>query len=351
MKRFLAEWERQKAILMSFPHMRSDWAMHIQEARECFMRIIETILRYESVVLCMDSDDNEGREMLFEHFQKRVMLCQTSEDFLQSYKNNILFIVITHTNDTWSRDFGGISIEEGGEIKLLDFQFNGWGLKFAANFDNQITRQVLKKIFPHTHIQSMDMVLEGGSIETNGCGTLLTNTQCLLESNRNPHLNQAQIETKLKQYFGLNLVHWLHHGYLAGDDTDSHIDTLARFISTDTIAYIACEDKGDEHFEQLMLMQEELQALRQANGRPYHLIKLPFTRAIYDESGQRLPASYANFLFVNNALLVPTYEDSNDDIALAILRKALPHLEVVGVPCSTLILWHGSLHCISMQLY
>ena len=385
--RLKAEWERQSAIFMAFPHQNSDWAEHIDRARECFLDIIEHIVCFESVILCIDTQDDDGFEIVkrhFSHSQKALDSANTQDDefiknlFVESVPHTLiqnpktkyfadlgaktafgLHIVRVPTNDTWARDFGAISVEcmqnpaqnRAGEnnsrIRLLDFTFNGWGLKYPAFYDNKITRSLFKA----DCVTKMDMVLEGGSIDSNGAGVLLTNTQCLLESNRNPHLCQAQIESKLKQYFGLDSMLWLTQGYLAGDDTDSHIDTLARFISKDTIAYVKCEDKKDEHFQSLALMESELQALKQANGEPYKLVALPFTQAIFDEQGQRLPSSYANFLFVNGALLVPTYGDINDEKAIKILTQALPSHRVVGIDCRSLILWHGSLHCVTMQMY
>ncbi|WP_300743630.1 agmatine deiminase family protein [uncultured Helicobacter sp.] len=370
--RLKAEWEEQVAILMAFPHINSDWALHIDRARECFIRIIEHILCFESVILCIDVRDNEGIELLCDYFKPSSNVKNTESSAISAYirthirddvpqvsitnpflphfmldSHFTLHIVRIHSNDTWARDFGGIGIEKAGNGEMLKFMFNGWGLKYPANYDNRIVRD----IFTPQYMTQADMVLEGGSIESNGAGVLLTNTQCLLEPNRNPHLAQSDIESKLKAYFGLKQVLWLHNGYLEGDDTDSHIDTLARFITPDTIAYIACADREDSHFEALKCMETELKALKQPNGEPYKLIALPFTQAIYDEHKQRLPSSYANFLFVNNALLVPTYDDKNDSKALAILSRALPHYKVVGVPCSSLILWHGSLHCVTMQLY
>lgn len=361
--RLKAEWEEQIAILMAFPHKNSDWAIHIEVARECFVRIIEQILYFESVILCVDINDDEGMALLHTHFKKHITFAQ-NETFKSYNQQYGLHIVRVPTNDTWARDFGGISVEAEGGIALFDFVFNGWGLKYPANYDNQITQNIVCEAFKNTHLSPLvkrifssyrliktNMILEGGSIESNGAGVLLTNTQCLLEKNRNPHLSQDEIESKLKEYFGLDSVLWLTQGYLAGDDTDSHIDTLARFISEDTIAYITCDDKQDEHFESLKSMEAELRALKQSNGEPYKLIPLPFTQAIYDERGQRLPASYANFLFVNGGLLVPTYGDKNDKKALEILSLALPTRRVVGVDCRSLILWHGSLHCVSMQVY
>lgn len=337
MKRMRAEWEKQRAVLFAFPHQWSDWQPYLSEARENFIAIIKQVLRFESVILIHHPNDLEGKQII-------------EEEFAEQIKEGRLKVYAIKCNDTWARDFGAINLLEDERNVLLDFGFNGWGLKFASNWDNQIN-SALKELGEFSdELRVMDMILEGGSIESDGEGVILTNTQCLLEKNRNPYLNQEQIELKLKEYLGAKKILWLNHGYLAGDDTDSHIDTLARFISPTQIAYVGCDDKSDEHYVELKAMESELKNLRDLNGKPYELIKLPFVRAIFDE-GERLPATYANFLFVNNALLVPTYGDSNDSLALQTLQDALPHLEVIGVDCQTLIRQHGSLHCVSMQIY
>lgn len=337
MKRMRAEWEKQRAVLFAFPHQWSDWQEYLSEARENFIAIIKQVLRFESVILIYHPNDLEGRQII-------------EEEFAEQIKEGRIKVYAIKCNDTWARDFGAINLLEDEKNVLLDFGFNGWGLKFASNWDNQIN-SALKELGEFSdELRVMDMILEGGSIESDGEGVILTNTQCLLEKNRNPYLNQEQIELKLKEHLGAKKILWLNHGYLAGDDTDSHIDTLARFISPTQIAYVGCDDKSDEHYVELKAMESELKNLRDLNGKPYELIKLPFVRAIFDE-GERLPATYANFLFVNNALLVPTYGDSNDSLALQTLQDALPHLEVIGVDCQTLIRQHGSLHCVSMQIY
>lgn len=337
MKRMRAEWEKQRAVLFAFPHQWSDWQPYLSEARENFVAIIKQVLRFESVILIFHPNDLEGKQIIEEEFGKQI-------------KEGRIKVYAIKCNDTWARDFGAINLLEDEKNVLLDFGFNGWGLKFASNWDNQIN-SALKELGEFSdELRVMDMILEGGSIESDGEGVILTNTQCLLEKNRNPYLNQEQIELKLKEHLGAKKILWLNHGYLAGDDTDSHIDTLARFISPTQIAYVGCDDKSDEHYVELKAMESELKNLRDLNGKPYELIKLPFVRAIFDE-GERLPATYANFLFVNNALLVPTYGDSNDSLALQTLQDALPHLEVIGVDCQTLIRQHGSLHCVSMQIY
>lgn len=337
MKRMRAEWEKQRAVLFAFPHQWSDWQPYLSEARENFIAIIKQVLRFESVILIYHPNDLEGKQII-------------EEEFAEQIKEGRIKVYAIKCNDTWARDFGAINLLEDEKNVLLDFGFNGWGLKFASNWDNQIN-SALKELGEFSdELRVMDMILEGGSIESDGEGVILTNTQCLLEKNRNPFLNQEQIELKLKEHLGAKKILWLNHGYLAGDDTDSHIDTLARFISPTQIVYVGCDDKSDEHYVELKAMESELKNLRDLNGEPYELIKLPFVRAIFDE-GERLPATYANFLFVNNALLVPTYGDSNDSLALQTLQDALPHLEVIGIDCQTLIRQHGSLHCVSMQIY
>lgn len=338
MKRMRAEWEKQRAILMAFPHQKSDWVNYLEEARENFIVIARNILRFEDVVMCVDIDDKVGEAIL-------------KKEFAQEIKEGKMRLYLIACNDTWARDFGAINLEENGKNVLLDFMFNGWGLKFASNWDNQIN-STLKRMgeFGEDELRKGAMILEGGSIESDGRGTILTNTQCLLEGNRNAWLTQKEIEEKLKDILGATRILWLCSGYLRGDDTDSHIDTLARFISPSKIAYVGCEDEKDEHYIALKKMEEELKSLRDCDGRAYELIKLPFVSPIF-EKGERLPATYANFLLINHALLMPIYGDKNDALALEILQRALPDREVIGIPSQTLIKQGGSLHCVTMQLY
>jgi agmatine deiminase len=256
------------------------------------------------------------------------------------------------SNDTWARDHGPVTIFEQGQKILLDFVFNGWGLKFAANKDNLITRKLYEKgIFGHDEIRHGGLVLEGGALETDGAGTLMTTTECLLSPNRNPHLTQKEVEELLSEKLGVDRFLWLENGYLAGDDTDSHIDTLARFCSQDTIVYVQCPDKADEHYEALKQMEQELQAFRTRDGESYNLVPLPWPSPCYAEDGHRLPATYANFLIINGAVLVPTYRVPEDATALEVLTACFPSRKIIGIDCRELIEQHGSLHCISMQLY
>ena len=255
------------------------------------------------------------------------------------------------TNDTWARDHGPITlIDPDGRPLLFDFKFNGWGLKFAADKDNLITRRTLEAgLLQGTYVNRLNFALEGGSIESDGRGTLLTTSECLLSPNRNGQMNRAEIEAYLKEQFNLRQVLWLDHGYLAGDDTDSHVDTLARLCPDDTIAYVRCTDTADEHYEALHLMEEQLKTFRTPEGKPYRLLPLPMADAIV-EDGERLPATYANFLVMNGAVLYPTYnQPANDAQAAQVLQKAFPGREVVGIDCRALIRQHGSLHCVTMQ--
>jgi len=330
-RRLPAEWEVQSAVQFTFPHSGTDWAGMLDRVIPCFVQVIETVSRYEPVVVvCCDAEATGA--VLRQVDPQRLHLFQLP------------------SNDTWARDHGGITVLEEGRPLVLDFFFNGWGLKFPADQDNLITgRLTARGVFGTAQVQAGGLVLEGGAIESDGAGTLLTTAECLLSPNRNPHLTKAAIENRLMELLGLERVLWLHHGYLAGDDTDSHIDTLARFCCPATIAYVQCTDPTDEHYEALQAMETELRAFRTAKDEPYRLIPLPMPTAIYDDEGQRLPATYANFLIINGAVLVPTYGVPEDSVALQRLRPLFPDRELIGIDCRPLIQQHGSLHCISMQ--
>lgn len=329
-RRLPAEWELQSAVQFTFPHSGTDWVDILEEVLPCFIEIIEIISRYEKVlVVCRD--ENEVRPLLQNAVQENLIL------------------VNCPSNDTWARDHGGITILENGEPVILDFVFTGWGLKFPAYLDNLITGRLQGKGIFKVPIHHGGIALEGGGIESDGKGTLLTTTECLLSPNRNPHLDKAATEAKLKELFGVQRVLWLHHGYLAGDDTDSHIDTLARFCSPDTIAYVRCTDPEDEHYEALQAMEKELKAFTTLSGEPYQLVPLPMATACYADDGHRLPATYANFLIINGAVLLPTYQVPEDELAMVQIQKAFPLHQIIDVNCRALIEQHGSLHCISMQ--
>lgn len=320
-------------VQLTFPHENTDWADVLDLVLPVFVEIAETISR----------------------FQRVLVVCQKisqTKKLLKNARQENLLLVELPSNDTWARDHGGITVFENGKTVILDFIFNGWGLKFPADRDNLITRNLFKKrVFKNTRRREGGMVLEGGGIESDGQGTLLTTAECLLSPNRNPHFSKKQIENRLKKLLGLDRVLWLENGYLAGDDTDSHIDTLARFCNPETICYVRCDDPADEHFEALQKMEQELKNFRTADGKPYDLQPLPMCDAIYDSENQRLPATYANFLIINGAVLVPTYGVRQDAAALAIFEKIFADRRVIGIDCRPLILQHGSLHCLTMQYY
>jgi len=331
MRRVIAEWERQRCILMSFPHEETDWAKGgLDKALTPFIRIAQAIAYKEPVyIICKEKEKIAS------------MFCSTF---------NMIFIELP-TNDTWIRDYGYISIEEDSEKKLLDFTFDGWGGKFDATLDNRVNRRLHEKGYMGTTpLETIDFVLEGGSIESDGAGTILTTSQCLCNPNRNGGLTKKEVEEKLHAYLGATRILWLDHGYLAGDDTDSHIDTLARFVNKETIAYVKCDDSTDEHYTALKAMEEQLQGFTTSEGEPYRLVPLPMTEAKYDKKGNRLPATYANFLITNDALIYPTYSDKNDKKAGEIFKALFPGREVIPVNCMKLIEEGGSLHCSTMQV-
>lgn len=235
---------------------------------------------------------------------------------------------------------------------FCDFKFNAWGLKFAADKDNLITRNLYQKgALRGEYLNYLGFVLEGGSIESDGRGTLLTTSECLLSPNRNGEMSRDEIGRYLADRFNLDKVLWLDHGYLAGDDTDSHIDTLARLAPDDTIIYVGCDDTADEHYESLLAMKRQLAGMTTKEGRPFNLIELPLPDAVYDEDGMRLPATYANFLILNESVLMPSYgQPKKDLLASQILKIAFPGREIRMIDCRALIKQHGSLHCVTMQL-
>ncbi|OHE05825.1 MAG: agmatine deiminase [Sulfurimonas sp. RIFOXYB2_FULL_37_5] len=323
MKRLIAEFEEQSFTQIIFPHAKSDWALYLEEAQETFVNIINAIIKYQKcLVVC---DDVESVKSRFE-------------------KNENLYFVEYETNDTWARDCSVLCVEDGEEIKLLDFTFTGWGGKFEASKDNTMSGAI--KDCYDKEVVKVDLILEGGAVESNGIDTILTTAECMLNKNRNAALSKEEMTQKLQDEFGMSKILYLNHGYLAGDDTDSHVDTLARFVDEKSIMYVKCEDTNDEHYKELKLMEDELKTFR--NEHDFKLIALPMSDACYFDE-ERLPATYANFLFVNGAVLVPTYGVKQDAEALKIFRETFPTKDIIGVDCFSLIKQHGSLHCVTMN--
>lgn len=329
---FPAEWYPQSAIQLTWPHEGTDWAPILDEVIPCFVAIAKEVIKREKLLIVCP-DEAAVRKQLGEVDYGRIIFREME------------------TNDTWARDHGGISVFDDEVPMLYDFVFNGWGMKFAADKDNLITRNLARMGTFSEEVVPVNMqpfVLEGGSIESDGKGTLMTTVECLASVNRNEYLRQEELERYLKDVFGLERILWISNGYLAGDDTDSHVDTLARFCAEDAIAYVVCEDEADEHYEELRAMEEEIRSFTQADGKPYRLFPLPMADKVEWE-GERLPATYANFLIMNDAVLVPFYNSPKDAVAKAVLQEAFPGREIVGINCLPLIKQHGSLHCVTMQ--
>ena len=304
----LAEWEHQSMVQLTWPHEGTDWAPILDEITAVYENMASEIRKREPLLI-VDS--------------------------------------IPH-NDTWARDHGFITVEEDSVLFLLDFKFNGWGEKFEAALDNEINKHLYEQgLVKGTYEDHLDFVLEGGSIESDGKGTVFTTECCLMAPHRNQPLTKEEIEERLKEWLGAKRIVWLQHGSLIGDDTDGHIDTLVRICPNDTLLYTG----GDKDHPDLAEMEKELQDLQTLDGKPYRLLKLPLPRPIYD-GGDRLPATYANYLIVNGAVLVPTYNQPDlDQEAMDVIQQAFPDREIVSIDCCAVIKQHGSLHCCTMQYY
>ncbi len=332
--RFPAEWEPQSAILMAWPHAGTDWAERLGDVEDTYIALIAAITRFQRVLVCVADDDIEA------YADARLRSNRVDMDQVQ-------FITVAY-DDTWLRDSGPIVLREGDGFRLLDFRFTGWGGKFDGSQDDLLVERLNNlNIFFNSSRQAIDFALEGGAVETDGAGSLLSTWQCLQE--RHPSIPRAELSSRLAGWLGQDRILWLDHGALEGDDTDAHIDTLARFAATDAIVFQACDDPADSHYSGLKAMADEIAALRTRNGHPYRLFPLPWAKPILD-GGRRLAASYANFLIINGAVLMPAYGDEADIAAAAVLEQAFPGREIVSVPCRPLIWQNGSLHCLTMQL-
>ena len=330
-----AEWHRQDGIMLVWPHTDTDWFSTLHEVTRCYIEIARNIVLDEQLIIVAPS----------------VEMVQSYFSFDITGPESKIHVITAASNDTWARDLGPITVIDNGTPLPLNFKFNAWGMKFAANHDNQINLELEKAGLFKTGLENhLDMVLEGGSIESDGNGTLMTTSQCLLSPNRNEQWDRSDIEQQLMTRFGARKVLWLDYGFIAGDDTDSHIDTLARFAPNNTIIYCGCNDPADIHYDELQHMKEQLATFTDADGNPYRLIELPIPEPIFDNDDNRLPATYANFLITNRSVLVPTYNQPTLDLkALDAISQAFPNHQVKGIDCTPLIEQHGSLHCITMQ--
>lgn len=331
------EWETQSAVLLTWPHDNTDWAPILPDIENVYIQLAFHIAdRQLLVVACHSSDIKNHVASLLESNNVNI--------------NNVR-LFIAPCNDTWARDHGPITLlSEKQEPKLLDFTFNAWGAKYHANLDNEINGHLFKQpFFDAALTQNNDLILEGGSIESDGAGSLMTTSICLLNENRNAHLSKQEIEEQLLTSLGMKQVLWIDHGHLAGDDTDAHVDTLARF-APEGIVYVQCNDKTESHYAELCNMEKQLESFENTSGERYRLFPLPMPNSITNEDGELLPATYANYLIINGAVLVPTYNDDNDVAALNVIQKAHPNHDIIGVDCNAVIQQFGSLHCLTMQI-
>lgn len=325
MNRYLpAEWHQQEAVQLTWPHSGTDWAETLEEVTRCYINIAREIALRERLWIVTPQP-------------QRVNALLQAELPGRAMANIQLFRI--NSNDTWARDHAFISmLREDGVRELLDFRFNAWGGKFEAELDNAINAELFRQNFAasadghNVYVSHLDFELEGGSIDSDGKGTILTTAQCNLNDNRRGNgkgescSSEEAIGTELCRRLSARRILWLHHGGLEQDDTDAHIDTLARFCPGDTIVY--CEGSGE--------MLEELQSFRTLEGKPYNLVAVP--------------PYYANFLIMNRAVLLPFYEDEEQNMrAQRALESVFPDREVIGIDCRILLTQNGSLHCCTMQ--
>lgn len=333
-----AEWEPQDGVMLTWPNPDTDWRPYIDEITSTYLTLSKVIAARERLVIAA-KDAAYVKTLLSDSLTEAEMARVT--------------VVACDINDTWARDHGPITLRSGkdGSLKLLDFRFNGWGEKFSWQKDNAITSALHGKGMFSAALESHDdFVLEGGSIESDGKGTVFTTAQCLLAPRRNQPLSEAEIGERLKGDLGADRVVWLRHGNLVGDDTDGHIDTIVRICPDDTLLYVGCDDEADEQYADFKALETELQALTTVEGKPYRLLKLPMPdEMVFD--GERLPATYANFLVINGAVIVPVYgQREKDEQAKALVAEAFPGREIVAVDASVIVRQHGSIHCLTMQL-
>ena len=331
-----AEWHQQMCVQMTWPHKDTDWAPYLNEITATMTEIADAITRYEALIIA--SEYPEATLLALSEKLTREQMARVS-------------IINCPTNDTWARDHGGITlIDNDGSTTILDFRFNGWGRKFEASKDNLITKALHSEGLIHGKLEdNNDFVLEGGAIESDGCGTVFTTSQCLMAPNRNQPLTQEEIEKELKERLHAERIVWLNNGNLIGDDTDGHIDTIVRICPDDTILYVQSTCPDDEQHNDFTALEEELKQLRTAKGKPYRLLPLPMPRPIYYD-GEQLPATYANFLVINGAVIVPVYgQDDLDRQACNTIKAVFPERDIIPIDSNIIIRQHGSIHCLTMQ--
>ncbi len=332
-----AEWQKQSALMLTWPHADTDWSPYLEEITDTFIQMARAIACRQPLIISAPKPD---------------LIESMLSAFLPASSMQNIHIYKVETNDTWARDHGPITLlAEGKKPLLLDFKFNGWGEKFEAELDNKITSRLYRaKAFDADYKSHLDFVLEGGSIESDGKGTIFTTSQCLLAPHRNQPMKRDDIEKYLLTSLHAKQIVWLDYGNLMGDDTDGHIDTIVRIAPNDTILYMAFDDESDMQYEEFIALENQIKELKTIDGQPYRLLRLPAPDALFD-GNERLPATYANFVILNGAILVPTYnQPAKDEEAMRIISEAFPGYEIVGIDACTVVRQHGSLHCLTMQI-
>ena len=345
----LPEWHHQFAVLLAWPHADTDWQPWLEEIETAYVALTLAISQQATpLILCRDPSQRQHIESL-----------------LGQQLNKPPIMVEVPYNDTWCRDYGPLAlglvkqdplkeslVSDGSTPseaqQLLDFTFNGWGEKFDSSLDNQVNRRLAD--LWNCPLESIPLALEGGSVESDGLGTLLTTRACLLNANRGER-DQQQIEQSLSATLGIKRFLWLQSGALQGDDTDSHIDNLARFADANTLVYASCQDPSHPNYQDLQAMAAEIQGFTTSTGEPYRTLAIDIPNPIQDEQGAILPASYVNFLILNQAVIVPTFDQPEpDQKALQQLQLAFPDKTLLPVPGKAFIRQFGGPHCATMQL-
>lgn len=339
-RRFPAEWEKQQGILLCFPHNGNDWPGKYEAIQWAFIEFIKKIATFEEVVLVVADEKLKA---------KVIGMLEIAEVNIKT-----ISFIIHKTNRSWMRDSGPIIVKNGNKKEALDFNFNGWAKYNNYQLDKWVPRMVAKFLdIPVQQVtyKGKPVIVEGGAIETNGKGTLITSEECLMHPTiqvRNPNFTKADYEAVFKEYLGITNVIWLGNG-IEGDDTHGHIDDLCRFVNENTVVTILESDKKDNNYKPLQDNLKRLQNAKLENGKPLNIVELPMPKRIYFD-GIVLPASYANFLILNKCVLVPTFNDSNDRVALNILADCFPDREIIGISAIDLIWGFGTLHCLSQQI-
>jgi len=331
-----AEWEPHEATWLSWPHKEESWPGAFERIPEIFVEITKHLTESELVRI----------NVADQAFARRVVsLLRKGGVNLDAVRFHF-----NPTDDAWVRDHGPIYVVRDSDGKreraINDWRYNAWGNKYPP-FDNDDVVPSRIAVEMNELLFVPEIVMEGGSLDVNGRGTLITTEACLLNPNRNPHLQRSQIEQYLKDYLGLTNILWLGRGII-GDDTDGHVDDLTRFVSRDTVVTVVEDDKQDENYQVLKDNYELLRQMKVEDGNFLRVIELPMPSPVYFQE-QRLPASYANFYIANKFVLVPIFQDENDEKACEILQKLFTDRKVIGIDCRALIWGLGSIHCVTQQ--